>query len=39
LVHVSETNGPLEEGQEVTALVTQVDGASQKLALSIRQVE
>lgn len=39
LVHVSETNGPLEEGQEVTVIVTQVDGANQKLALSIRQVE
>jgi small subunit ribosomal protein S1 len=39
LVHVSETSGPLEEGQEVTAVVTQVDGANQKLALSIRQVE
>ncbi len=39
LVHVSETNGPLEEGQEVTVVVTQVDGANQKLALSIRQVE
>ncbi|EKE00487.1 MAG: 30S ribosomal protein S1 [uncultured bacterium] len=39
LVHVSETNGPLEEGQEVTVVVTQVDGANQKLALSVRQVE
>ncbi len=39
LVHVSETNGPLTEGQEVTAVVTQVDSENQKLALSIRQLE
>ncbi len=39
LIHVSETNGPLEEGDEVSALVTQVDGANQKLALSIRKLE
>jgi len=39
LVHVSETVGPLEEGQKVTALVTSVDKDSQKLALSIRQVD
>jgi small subunit ribosomal protein S1 len=38
LVHVSETNGPLEEGQEVEAIVTQIDSANQKLALSIRQL-
>ncbi len=38
LIHVSETDGPLEEGQEVTAIVTQVDGENQKLALSVRQV-
>ncbi len=38
LVHVSETNGPLEVGQEVTALITQVDSDNQKLALSLRQV-
>lgn len=38
LIHVSETDGPLEESQEVEAIVTQVDGASQKLALSVRQV-
>lgn len=38
LIHVSETDGPLEEGQEVTARVTQVDGDKQKLALSVRQV-
>ena len=38
LIHVSETDGPLEEGQKVTAIVTQVDGKSQKLALSVRQV-
>lgn len=37
LIHVSETDGPLEEGQEVNAVVTQVDGSNQKLALSVRQ--
>lgn len=37
LIHVSETDGPLEEGQEVEAVVTQVDGANQKLALSVKQ--
>ena len=37
LIHVSETDGPLDEGQKVTAVVTQVDGANQKLALSVRQ--
>lgn len=39
LVHVSETTGPLEEGDEIKAVVTQVDGAKQKLALSVRQLE
>ncbi|HLC93441.1 MAG TPA: S1 RNA-binding domain-containing protein [Patescibacteria group bacterium] len=39
LVHVSETSGPLEEGQEVQVVVTQVDGSNQKLALSVRQLE
>lgn len=36
LVHISETDGPLEIGDKVKAIVTQVDGAKQKLALSIR---
>jgi len=39
LVHVSETSGPLKEGEEVTVVVTQVDAENQKLALSIRQAE
>jgi len=39
LVHVSETEGPLEEGQKVSAVVTLVDGENQKLALSIRQLK
>lgn len=39
LIHISETEGPLKEGEEVTAVVTQVDGKKQKLALSIRQVQ
>lgn len=37
LVHVSETTGPLEEGQEIEAVVTQVDSKNQKLGLSLRQ--
>ncbi len=39
LVHVSEAAGPLKVGDEVEAVVTNVDGAKQKLALSTRQVE
>lgn len=38
LIHISEAGGPLTEGQEVEAVVTQVDGANQKLALSIKQL-
>lgn len=36
LIHVSEAESPLEEGDKVTATVIQVDGANQKLALSTR---
>ncbi len=36
LIHVSEAESPLEEGDKVTAIVIQVDGANQKLALSTR---
>jgi len=39
LVHVSEAAEPLQEGDEVEAVVTQVDGSKQKLALSTRQLE
>lgn len=39
LVHVSEAAGPLNVGDEVTAIVTNVDGTNQKLALSTRRVE
>lgn len=39
LIHVSETTGPLEEGQKIRATVTLVDGENQKLALSVRQVQ
>lgn len=39
LIHISETNGPLEEGQMIEAVVTLVDGSEQKLALSVRQLE
>ncbi len=39
LIHISETTGPLEEGQKVEAVVTLVDKDNQKLALSIRQLE
>ncbi len=38
LIHVSETDGPLAEGEEVETIVTQVDGKNQKLALSVRQL-
>ncbi len=37
LIHVSEAASPLEEGEEVTAIVIQVDGQNQKLALSTRE--
>jgi small subunit ribosomal protein S1 len=37
LIHISEADGPLAEGQEVEAVITQVDGANQKLALSVKQ--
>ncbi len=36
LIHISEAAGPLEEGQEVDAVVTNVDSENQKLALSMR---
>lgn len=39
LIHVSETEGPLEMGQKVKAIVTNVDSQNQKLALSVRQLE
>ncbi|MFZ5424223.1 MAG: 30S ribosomal protein S1 [Patescibacteria group bacterium] len=39
LIHISEMDGSLEEGNEVTAVVTFVDGTNQKLALSIRQAD
>ncbi len=39
LIHVSETTGPLEEGQKVKVIVTLVDSQNQKLALSVRQVQ
>lgn len=39
LVHVSETTGPLQIGDKVDAIVTQVDAETQKLALSIRQAQ
>jgi len=38
LIHISEADGPLTEGQEIEAVITQVDGANQKLALSIKQL-
>lgn len=37
LIHVSEAGAPLKEGDEVEAIVIQVDGTNQKLALSTRQ--
>jgi len=39
LIHVSETAGPLEEGNPIEAVVTLVDKDNQKLALSVRQLE
>lgn len=36
LIHISEAESPLEEGDKVSAIVIQVDGANQKLALSTR---
>ncbi len=39
LIHISEADGPLAEGEQVEAIVTQVDGANQKLALSIKQLK
>ncbi|GIW69805.1 MAG: hypothetical protein KatS3mg101_0552 [Patescibacteria group bacterium] len=37
LIHVSEAASPLKEGDEVEAVVIQVDGTNQKLALSTRE--
>lgn len=39
LVHVSEATKSLEEGEEVEAVVTNVEPENQKLALSMRQLE
>jgi small subunit ribosomal protein S1 len=39
LIHASEAENPLEEGDKVSAVVIQVDGANQKLALSTRQLD
>lgn len=39
LIHVSEATRPLEEGEKVKAVVTNVEGANQKLALSMRESE
>ena len=38
LIHVSEATGPLSEGEEVEAVVTNVEAENQKLALSVRQL-
>ena len=39
LIHISETVGPLNVGDEVEAIVVNVDSKDRKLALSIRQIE
>ncbi len=39
LIHISETVGPLNVGEEVEAIVVNVDSKERKLALSIRQIE
>lgn len=38
LIHVSEAEGPLKVGDEVEAVVTNVDGSKQKLALSTKRL-
>ncbi|HXK52737.1 S1 RNA-binding domain-containing protein [Candidatus Nomurabacteria bacterium] len=38
LIHVSEAAGPLNVGDEVEAVITNVDGEKQKLALSTRLI-
>ena len=38
LIHISETEGPLKPGDTVEAVITQVEGGKQKLALSVRQL-
>ena len=39
LIHISETTGPLKEGDQITAMVTICDPENQKLGLSVRQIE
>lgn len=39
LIHVSEATRSLEEGEKVEATVTNVEGANQKLALTMREPE
>ena len=38
LIHISETAGPLNVGDKVSAMVISVEAGSQKLALSIRKI-
>ncbi len=38
LIHVSETVGPLAEGEEVKAVILNIEPKSQKLGLSIKQL-
>ena len=37
MIHISEAEAPLKEGETVSAVVIQVDGENQKLALSTRE--
>ena len=39
LIHVSETVGPLKEGEEVEAVVVNVDSKGRKLGLSVRRLQ
>jgi len=39
LIHISETNGPLQVGDKVKAIVVKVSSKDRKLALSIRQLD
>jgi ribosomal protein S1 len=38
LIHVSETTGPLDEGDKVKAVVINLEPEKQKLGLSIKQL-
>jgi len=39
LIHVSETVGPLKEGEDVEAVIVNVDSKNRKLGLSVRRLQ